>query len=301
MWSRDATDAPAARIEQTRQTVAGTSTRGILHPIAGLGAFELEREPPPADLAPFVEWTWAVRWHLEAGREHEQATLPFPSVHLVFEEGAYRVHGPRTRRFVTRIRGEGWVLGVRLRAAGFSSFSRVPLRELVDRVARLEEALETAPLPPAASATEARGLLFGALRARRPVYVEGQAIAERLVAEIAREPSLRVGELARLAGCSPRSVHRLLQTHVGVGTKWLVRRARVQSAAERVARGERVDWAELAHELGYADQSHFIRDFRDQVGETPAVYAARCLRALRELEVAPTEARERTPRGPARR
>lgn len=280
MRSGEATELRGDRIEQTRQTAAPLPTRGILHPVAGLRVFDLERESPPAELARFVEWTWAVRWQLEPGCEHEQATLPFPSVNLVFEEGAYRVHGPCTRRFVARLRGEGWVLGVRFKAAGFSAFSRVPLRNLVDRVLPLTAVLGVESPPPAASPAEARRLLFAVLRACRPVHEPAQALAERVVSVIAQDPSLsRVEELARLAGCSPRSLHRLLETHVGVGTKWLVRRARVQSAAERVARGERVDWAALAHELGYADQPHFIREFRDQVGETPAAYAARCREA----------------------
>lgn len=284
MRSSEASDVHDDRIEEMRQSSAPLPTRGILHPVAGLRAFELEREPPPPELAPFIEWTWAVRWQLEPGREHEQATLPFPSVNLVFEEGEYRVHGPCTQRFVTRIRGEGWVLGVRFRAAGFSAFSRVPLRELVDQVLPLSTVLGVESPPPAVSPADARQLLFAVLRARQPVHESAHALADRIVSEIGREPSLsRVQELARRAGCSPRSLHRLLETHVGVGTKWLVRRARVQSAAERVARGERVDWAELAQELGYADQPHFIREFREQVGETPAAYAARCRQATEPL------------------
>jgi AraC-like DNA-binding protein len=278
----EATAPVADRIEQTRQSVAGGSTRGILHPVAGLGVFDLEREAPPIELAQFVEWTWVVRWRLEPGREHEQATLPFPCVHLVFEEGAYRVHGPRTQRFVTRIRGQGWVLGVRFRAAGFSAFSRLPLRELVDRVLPLSTVLGAASPPPAKTPAEARRLLFAVLRACRAVHAPAQALAERVVAAIGEAPALSsVEEAARLAGCSPRSLHRLLETHVGVGTKWLVRRARVQAAAECVGRGEHVDWAALAAELGYADQPHFIREFRAQVGETPAAYAARCREAAR--------------------
>jgi len=37
-----------------------------------------------------------------------------------------------------------------------------------------------------------------------------------------------------------------------------------------------VDWAGAAQELGYHDQAHLIRDFRAQIGSTPAAYARRC-------------------------
>jgi len=34
-------------------------------------------------------------------------------------------------------------------------------------------------------------------------------------------------------------------------------------------------YADLALELGYSDQAHFVRDFKAIVGVTPAVYARR--------------------------
>lgn len=40
-------------------------------------------------------------------------------------------------------------------------------------------------------------------------------------------------------------------------------------------RGGCIDWAGLAAELGYADQTHFTRDFTAIVGETPTAYAER--------------------------
>jgi AraC-like DNA-binding protein len=36
-------------------------------------------------------------------------------------------------------------------------------------------------------------------------------------------------------------------------------------------------WAEVAAELGYFDQSHFIRDFTAAIGLTPVAYAQACL------------------------
>jgi AraC-like DNA-binding protein len=78
---------------------------------------------------------------------------------------------------------------------------------------------------------------------------------------------------------SSRSLHRMLADYVGMTSKWIVRRARVHIAAERVAHGEQVDWAQLAAELGYSDQAHLIRDFRRQIGHTPAAYARSARRA----------------------
>jgi AraC-like DNA-binding protein len=82
-----------------------------------------------------------------------------------------------------------------------------------------------------------------------------------------------VDDLAAAAGRSPRALQRLFREYVGVTPKWVLRRLRLQEAAERMADGTG-DWAALALDLGYFDQAHFINDFRRVVGRSPAEYAA---------------------------
>jgi AraC-like DNA-binding protein len=82
-----------------------------------------------------------------------------------------------------------------------------------------------------------------------------------------------VDDLAAATGRSPRALQRLFREYVGVTPKWVLRRLRLQEAAERMAGGAG-DWAALAVDLGYFDQAHFINDFRRVVGRSPAEYAA---------------------------
>ncbi len=98
------------------------------------------------------------------------------------------------------------------------------------------------------------------------------------IVDLARsEPTIaRVSDLAARAGVKPRGLERLFRTYVGVPPKWVIRRFRVHEAAERIKSGAPSDWSALACELGYFDQAHFIRDFKAQVGRTPADYAALC-------------------------
>lgn len=72
-----------------------------------------------------------------------------------------------------------------------------------------------------------------------------------------------------------RRLQRLFAAHVGVGPKWVIRRYRLHEATERMARGDAIVWADLAGELGYADQAHFSRDFAALFGEPPTRYARR--------------------------
>jgi AraC-like DNA-binding protein len=53
----------------------------------------------------------------------------------------------------------------------------------------------------------------------------------------------------------------------------------MHEAAERIAAGEAPDGATLALDLGYFDQSHFIRDFTAQIGVAPSVYERACAAA----------------------
>ena len=259
-------------------------TRGILNPIRGRAHFSLEREDPPQDLAPFVDRFWSVCWDLEGQSGFEQEVLPHPCVNLSFQDGAFEVHGPGTQRFVAHLTGRGCVFGTKFTPAGFFAFAREPMRRLVDRVVSVSVATGCAPpLPSAEGSAPVRAAVSAFLRARAPSRADrDEAVAvNRLIAAAQEDRSIaRADHLARLAGMSVRSLHRLLERHVGVGPKWIVRRARVQEAAERIAHGTHVDWSELAQELGYHDQSHFIRDFRAQVGATPAAYARRCREAV---------------------
>ena len=78
---------------------------------------------------------------------------------------------------------------------------------------------------------------------------------------------------------SERTLQRLFRRHVGVGPKWVLQRARLHDAVDRIDRGGVRDLAALAVELGWFDQAHFTRDFTALVGQSPAAYARRATHA----------------------
>ena len=96
-----------------------------------------------------------------------------------------------------------------------------------------------------------------------------------LVSRITDDPGLRrVDQLSAGSGMTARTLQRLFADYVGVSPKWVMRRARLHEAAERADSGEPVDWAELAADLGYADQAHLTRDFTVTIGVSPTHYTA---------------------------
>lgn len=261
-------------------------TRGILHARTGLERFRIERLEPPAGLAPFVANFWVLRWDLRGRPPHRQRVLTRPSVHLTFTSyltagtTRARIAGVVRDDFVEEIHGEGRVVGAAFRPGGFRPFMDAPVSTLTGRFPGVDEVFGDEGLALAgevfatAGAHEAIGRLSAFLTGRDPEPDPSAGKAAAVVERIASWPGLvRVDELAADVGLSARSLQRLFHEYVGVGPKWVIRRFRMQEAAERAASGTGVDWAELAAELGYADQAHFTRDFTAAVGTSPGRYA----------------------------
>ena len=76
-----------------------------------------------------------------------------------------------------------------------------------------------------------------------------------IVDRIAADPGLlRVDGLAATLGTGTRRLQRIFAEYVGVAPKWVIRRYRMQEAADRAEAGTGVDGAAPGAELGYADQ-----------------------------------------------
>jgi AraC family transcriptional regulator len=80
-----------------------------------------------------------------------------------------------------------------------------------------------------------------------------------------------LGELAEVVGVHPTYLARAFRAHYGLSVGEYGRRLRLAWAAAELARGDK-SLAEIATSAGFADQSHFTRVFRRQVGTTPARY-----------------------------
>ncbi|MFH8902144.1 helix-turn-helix domain-containing protein [Streptomyces coeruleorubidus] len=142
-------------------------------------------------------------------------------------------------------------LGLRFRPCGFRPFLTTPVSTPTDRVLDIEEIF---------------GLAAALVRGFRPAPDPAIDKAARLVEAISTDPSvLRVSQLAAIADMSARQLQRMFAEYVGIGPKWVIRRARIQGAAARAAT-EPQEWSALAAELGYAGQAHFTRDFTASIG-----------------------------------
>jgi AraC-like DNA-binding protein len=106
-----------------------------------------------------------------------------------------------------------------------------------------------------------------------PIRDEHVPLLTMIVDAVASDRAIvRVEQLVAQFGLSKRALQRLFHEYVGVTPKWVIQRYRLFEAAEQLAAGN-TNGARVAHELGYFDQAHFIRDFKALVGRSPLEFA----------------------------
>ncbi len=269
---------PQPRIETTSQY-------GVLGVRASNGEYHysLDRHPASSRLAGLVERYWVVSWDVPPGREASITLLPHPCVNVVLDRGRLTVHGVGQARFTYTFRGIGGVFGIKFRPGGFLPFLGRPLSDITDAVLPAEElwgpaAAALAERMAAVPAVDRRvALVEEFLWERWPPPDPQVELVQRIVAALLHDRTIaRVDDVTEMFNINPRTLQRMFQRYVGVSPKWVLRRYRLQEAAEQLAAGERTDWTRLALDLGYFDHAHFIRDFRAVVGRSPAEYEAQC-------------------------
>jgi AraC-like DNA-binding protein len=84
-----------------------------------------------------------------------------------------------------------------------------------------------------------------------------------------RRGCIQVPALARRAGISARQFERSFTRDVGLPPKLYARIARFEAALESKALSTAESWTDVANRLGYFDQMHMIKDFKEFSGELP--------------------------------
>lgn len=232
---------------------------------------------PSPDLAPFVEHYWTIEW--DSPKPALRETLPYPSALVILEPGVAVVSGVTTKKFSRVLAPKGRVLGAKFRPGGLRPFVTRPVSEFTDQVFPLQSIFgdEGNALDARALAHDdhhaAIDVLEQFLRDRQPVADASLGLACSAAERIAQDREIStVEQLAETVGVGVRTLQRLFGEYVGVSPKWMIRRYRLQEAAERMAAAHEMDWAQTALDLGYSDQAHFIRDFRNIIGKAPADY-----------------------------
>jgi AraC-like DNA-binding protein len=177
--------------------------------------------------------------------------------------------------------GQHTELDLRLTPIGAHVLCGMPLRELSMQIVPLEEIFghpaRDLPERLAKLADWDSGfdlverLLLGRLEGGRspdPVVAEAHS---RLQASDGR---LRIGRLAADPRVSRRHLTTRFHAQLGVPPKTMARLLRFDLVRRQMAR-DPDNWADVAADCGYADQSHLNREFRELAGTTPRSFLTR--------------------------
>jgi AraC-like DNA-binding protein len=250
--------------------------------------FTIDRYPVAEDLAPLARRFWIPVWDVPQGTESPQRVLQYPVCLLIVTDSYARFYGVVPGLSSTTLEGRGWGVGVMFQPAAGWLLTGRPVRELTDRSVDLAEipgldgatvvggirrAMVHDPRDPA-NHERARAVVEDDLRRHLPIDEEG-VLVNAIVEDVESSPELlRVDELCERFDVAERTLQRLLHKRIGLSPKWLIRRRRLQEAAERL-REAKADLSGIASGLGYADQAHFTREWRKATGLTPGQFAAR--------------------------
>lgn len=255
---------------------------------------------PCSPLREFVEDFWLYQDY--SGEHLHERILPSGTIEMVFnlQQDELRIYGPadanQCRRFagavvsgpyatpfMSDIAEETAIMGVHFKPGGTSAVLSLPANELTNNHVEL-----TSIWGPAGATLRER--LCALKRPIERFQLLEQALLSRICdIQRGRRTTVDVGldilvrthggakvrDIAKTVGLSQRRFIELFTAEVGLTPKLFGRVQRFQYAVASLQRATNVDWAQLAVEFGYFDQSHLIHEFVEFSGLSPSVYLRR--------------------------
>ncbi len=259
--------------------------------------FDFYKPNPP--LSKFVDNLWLSKSHDVA--HNTERILPTGTLELVINlrQNELRFYDPERPETCSRFSGaivsgahgrgfapdtaeEAFVIGVHFKPGGAFPFLGLPAGDLADThvdletlwgplAGRLRERLCEARTP-----AERFQLLQEALLSRLCHGVEQHyAVSAALEMFSKNQAGPTVREAAKYLGLSQRRFIQVFKAEVGITPKLFSRIQRFQQTRTFIQQNPSPNWASLALDLGYFDQSHFIREFLEFSGLSPTDYLNR--------------------------
>ena len=230
------------------------------------------QHPPHPAIAAHVSAYWTVELR---GPRHVIRTLPHACVDLTLDlTGPVRAHvaGPQKKPRARQLRGHVHLLGARL-FPGAAPLLGIDVQKLSDDWSPLDRfcgARDVRRLVDSVSRAEGLAARIGAFDLFLIDRFLNRQIDPRLSRALRRcfaeQGALSVATLARAIAVDARTLGRLFRRWVGLSPKRFARIVRCQVALRDLGAG---NGAALAAQLGYFDQAHLIREFKELFGGTP--------------------------------
>lgn len=253
-----------------------------------------EYKPSPA-LSPYVELFWEGHFNVSKAPFASRKVVPNGYleiiIHLVdahcelLQDASFRSSPSQTliglfpKPYEVHFKDSVRVFGIRLKPEGAYPVLGMPAAEVQEHFADLEMLMGrhfrefTERLREKGNALEMISLSEAYLLKRLDENQAGLYYLNRAAEMIRRRKGLiSMEELAEKAYISPRQLEREFKQKIGMTPKGYMRLARLNEVNRLLKNGKWRGMAALAYKSGYADQAHFIRDFKHFTGEKPTVF-----------------------------
>jgi AraC-like DNA-binding protein len=246
---------------------------------------------PSPDLASVVECYWLYTFEGEPTEESPvQKCLPIGMYEVLFHldatissvwyDNQWKVlpksffTGIYNNPVEWKVTGSARLFGIRLKPESFSRLFAVPAASLFcsfkDLVAFFGPKI--APLPQALYGREC----ISGIIAQTEIFLSNRLTAmeqqRNYIVEAANlirtaKGNITIEEVSNTVAVGMRQLQRSFKENIGTTPKGYLRIIRFRNALTSM--NDEHEWADITHDLGYSDQAHFIREFREFAGDAP--------------------------------
>jgi AraC-like DNA-binding protein len=226
-------------------------------------------------------WTACVAG-VASGQTHTHRVLPDNCIDILWQDGGQAGFAVGMMTTAVQVASSGPVrtVAVRFKPGAAGAFLAVPLHVLTDQRADIDQLWGRSEADRLAD-----GLWTNELSDRQRIDLIEKQLLQRLAERDASADALvrsalsaldtsggglRIEELAARLGVSRQHMAFQFRDKVGLSPKLYARICRFRRATARLKTASAPDWAQLALDCGYFDQSHLIRDFQEFAGTAPA-------------------------------
>lgn len=251
-----------------------------------------EFKPAPS-LSAYVEGYWLVKSDLPAGQfSAPNICIPKGTIELIvnLEGGKSEVYqdgkwvtldrvmllGIQSNPITWRMPGQSSKFGIRLKPETFINLFDTPVASLYQKFISLESLVGNRfswliSMLREAPDTESRiSIAESFLHKKLTAVKEGNQLITQAIRKIWMEDgNISTASLSKSVYIGERQLQRLFKSSIGISPKLYSRIIRFRSAFEQAQSGKFVAWTDVAYEMGYSDQAHFVKDFKTFTGVTP--------------------------------
>ncbi len=240
---------------------------------------DYEEIKPNNLLSPFLECLWFFDSN-SADQKPARTILPDNCVDILFDfsDGSDRLRayvvGMMTKPiYSTRSK----ILALRFKPGQAYRFLKAPMSEITDQAVDLGDLLSTDECQKFRRVFDlefSTSNLSIIERSLETMIGDLCGSDRRVLAALDMLDNYSIEEISNRLSMSRQHLKRVFSQHVGISPKKFSRIQRLNSVVEsvRTAGARKADWASIAQDFDYTDQSHFIREFKAISGLTPTQY-----------------------------